>query len=44
MCVRLCELETYGCVLVVILSVFYFLRMLYARLKIFDECYFSLVF
>jgi hypothetical protein len=39
MCVRLCELETFGCVLVM----FYSLRMIYARLKICENSVFSLV-
>jgi hypothetical protein len=32
-CVRLCELEKFGCVLVMIFSAFYLLRTVYARLK-----------
>jgi hypothetical protein len=32
-CVRLCELEKFGCVLVMIYSAFYLLRTVYARLK-----------
>jgi hypothetical protein len=44
MCVRLCELETFDCVLVVLILLFYSLRMNYARLKIFGESCFSLVF
>jgi hypothetical protein len=32
-CVRLCELEKFGCVLVMIYSAFYLLRKVYARLK-----------
>jgi hypothetical protein len=33
-CVRLCELETFGCVLVMFFSAFSLLRTVYARLKI----------
>jgi hypothetical protein len=32
-CVRLCELEKFGCVLVMFFSTFYLLRTVYARLK-----------
>jgi hypothetical protein len=33
-CVRLCEIEKVGCVLVMLFSAFYLLRIVYARLKI----------
>jgi hypothetical protein len=32
-CVRLCELEKFGCVLVMIFFAFYHLKTVYARLK-----------
>jgi hypothetical protein len=42
-CVRLCELEKFGCVFVMVYSAFYLLRTLYARLKNCVKSVFSLL-